>query len=66
MSYNYYEDQIKDVLQTPTDYPIQVKFVNGDTKTKYMNLNTESIDIIVYQLLDYKKTLGCKPPKKED
>jgi hypothetical protein len=50
--YNYYEDELNKVVDTLTEYPLNIQIKNDITTTKWLTLNNESAKVLVRYLME--------------
>jgi hypothetical protein len=50
--YNYYEDELNKVVDTLSEYPLNIQIKNDITTTKWLTLNNESAKVLVRYLME--------------
>jgi hypothetical protein len=50
--YNYYEDELNKVVDTLSEYPLNIQIKNDIAATKWLTLNNESAKVLVRYLME--------------
>jgi hypothetical protein len=50
--YNYYEEELNKVVDTLSEYPLNIQIKNDITTTKWLTLNNESAKVLVRYLME--------------
>lgn len=63
MIYNYYMKQLNR-LDSNSDHPLSIKVYNDKGSTKQMNLNSESIPVLIEYLRSLQQSLDDTPSEQ--
>jgi hypothetical protein len=50
--YNYYEEELNKVVDTLSEYPLNIQIRNDIATTKWLTLNNESAKVLVRYLME--------------